>query len=83
VLGAEATFFKRMERAFMYNWQRALKDVKGSIKLLAMSVSDVLKFDAKDWLKWFKLIDNYFRHTLGMRGVTLDWVYREREEPTP
>jgi hypothetical protein len=34
-------------------------------------------------LKWFKLIDNYFRRTLGMRGVTLDWVYREQAEPTP
>jgi hypothetical protein len=67
----------------MFSWQRALKDIKESIKLSAKSESDVLKFDAKDWLKWFKLIDNYYRHTLGMRGVTLDWVYREQEEPTP
>jgi hypothetical protein len=40
-LGAEAEFFKRMEWAFMYNWQRALKDIKESIKLLAKSESDV------------------------------------------
>jgi hypothetical protein len=51
-LGAEATFFKRMERAFMYNWQCTLKDVKGCIKLSAKSESNVLKFDAMDWLEW-------------------------------
>jgi hypothetical protein len=82
-LGAEAKFFKRMEWAFMYNWQRALKDIKESIKLSAKSESDVLKFDAKDWLKWFKSIDNFFRRTLGVRGVTLDWIYREEAQPTP
>jgi hypothetical protein len=65
----------------MTNWQRALKDVKESIRLSAKSESDVLKFDAKDWAKWFKSIDNYFRRTLGVRGVTLGWVYREDAYP--
>jgi hypothetical protein len=32
-------------------------------------------------LKWFKSIDNYFRRTLGVRGVTLDWVYRSEAHP--
>jgi hypothetical protein len=82
-LGAEAEFFKRTERAFMYNWQRALKDIKESIKLLAKSESDVLKFNAKDSLKWFKLIDNFFRRMLGMRGVMLDWIYRDEVQPKP
>jgi hypothetical protein len=50
----------------MNNWQRALKDIKESIRLLAKSESDVLKFDAKDWVKWFKSINNYFRCTLGV-----------------
>jgi hypothetical protein len=62
----------------MNNWQRALKE---SIRLSAKSESDVLKFDSKDWLKWFKLINNYFRRTLGVRGVTLDWVYRSEAHP--
>jgi hypothetical protein len=61
----------------MNNWQRALKDIKESIRLLAKSESDVLKFDTKDWAKWFKSIDNYFRRALGVRGVTLNWVDRE------
>jgi hypothetical protein len=74
-LGAEATDFKRLERAFMYIWQCALKDIKESILFVPKSESDVIKFDAKDWLKWYKLIDNYFRRTLSMRGVTLNWVY--------
>jgi hypothetical protein len=65
------------------NWQRALKDIKESIRLSAKSESDVLKFDAKDWAKWFKSIDNFFRRTLGMRGVTLDWIYREEAYPKP
>jgi hypothetical protein len=71
--GAES--FTRWRRTFMNNWQRALKDIKESMRLSAKSESDVLKFDSKDWLKWFKSIDNYFRCTLSVRGVTLDWVY--------
>jgi hypothetical protein len=82
-LGAEAESFKRKERAFMHNWQQALKDIKESIRLLAKSESDVLKFDAKDWAKWFKSIDNFFRGTLGVRGVTLDWIYQEEAYPKP
>jgi hypothetical protein len=82
-LGAEADSFKRKERAFMHSWQRALKDIKESIRLSATSESDVLKFDAKDWTKWFKSIDNFFRRTLGVRGVTLDWIYREEAYPKP
>jgi hypothetical protein len=82
-LGAKAESFKRKERAFMHNWQRALKDIKESIRLSAKSESDVLKFDAKDWAKWFKSIDNFFRGTLGMRGVTLNWIYREEAQPKP
>jgi hypothetical protein len=82
-LGTEAEFSKRKERAFMYSWQCALKDIKESIKLSAKSESDVLKFDAKDWLKWFTSIDNYFRRTLGVQGVTLDWIYREEAYPKP
>jgi hypothetical protein len=34
-------------------------------------------------LKWFKLIDNYFRCMLGVRGVTLDWICREEAQPKP
>jgi hypothetical protein len=49
--GAEADFFTRKQRVFMNNWQCALKDIKESIRLLAKSESDVLKFDAKDWAK--------------------------------
>jgi hypothetical protein len=80
-ISAESEFFTRKQRTFMNNWQRALKDIKESIRLLAKSESDVLKFDAKDWAKWFKVIDNYFRHTLGVRGVMLNWVYREDAYP--
>jgi hypothetical protein len=60
-----------------------LKDIKESIRLSAKSESDVLKFDAKDWMEWFKSIDNFFRCTLGMRGITLDWIYREEAYPKP
>jgi uncharacterized membrane protein YgcG len=67
----------------MYNWQRALTDIKESVRLASKSESEVIKFNAKDWLKWYKSIDNHFRHTLGVRGVTLDWVYREQVEPKP
>jgi hypothetical protein len=55
--------------------QCTLKDIKESLKLVTKLESDVLKFDSKDWLKWFKSIDNYFRRMLSMQGVTLDWVY--------
>jgi hypothetical protein len=82
-LGTEAADFKRKERTFMYNWQRALTDIKESVRLALKSESEVIKFNAKDWLKWYKSIDNHFRRTLGMRGVTLDWVYREQAEPKP
>jgi hypothetical protein len=34
-------------------------------------------------LKWFKLIDNYFRCMLGVQGVTLDWICREEAQPKP
>jgi hypothetical protein len=44
---------------------------------------NILKFDDKDRLKWFKLIDNYFRCALAMWGVMLDCVYREQAEPKP
>jgi hypothetical protein len=77
-LGAKAEFFKRKNRAFMHNWQRALKDIKESIRLSAKS-----EFDVKDWAKWFKSIDNFFRRTLGVRGVTLNWIYREEAYPKP
>jgi hypothetical protein len=80
-LSPEAESFTRRQRTFMNNWQRALKDNKESIRLSAKWESDVLKFDSKDWLKWFKSIDNYFRRTLGVRGVTLDWVYRSEAYP--
>jgi hypothetical protein len=73
----------RKEQTFMHNWQRALKDIKESIKLSAKLESDVLKFDAKDWVKWFKSIDNFFRRTHGVRGVTLNWIYREEAQPKP
>jgi hypothetical protein len=56
----------RRQRTFMNNWQRALKDIKESIRLSAKSESDILKFNTKDWAKWYKLIDNYFRRTLSM-----------------
>jgi hypothetical protein len=74
-LGTEVADFKRKERTFMYNWQRALTDIKESVRLASKSESEVIKFNAKDWLKWYKSIDNHFRRTLGVRGVTLDWVY--------
>jgi hypothetical protein len=60
----------------MYNWQCC-------IKLATKSESDIIKFDAKDWLEWYKSIDNYFRRTLGVWGAMLDWVYREQAEPKP
>jgi hypothetical protein len=60
-----------------------LKDTKESIRLSAKSESDILKFDAKDWAKWFKSIDNFFRRTLGVRGITLDWIFREEAYPKP
>jgi hypothetical protein len=82
-LGAEAEYFMRRQQSFMYNWQRALKDIKESIRLSAKSESDVLKFEAKDWTKWFKSADNFFRRMLGVRGVTLDWIYREEAYPKP
>jgi hypothetical protein len=58
-------------------------DIKESIRLATKSESEVIKFDAKDWLKWYKSIVNHFRRTLGMRGVTLDWVYQEQAETKP
>jgi hypothetical protein len=67
----------------MHNWQQALKDIKESIRLSAKSESDILKFNAKDWAKWFKSIDNFFRHMLGVQGVTLDWIYWEEAYPKP
>jgi hypothetical protein len=82
-LGTEAADFKRKERTFMYNWQRALMDIKESVRLASKSESEVIKFNAKDWLKWYKSIDNHFRRTLGVQGVMLDWVYREQAEPKP
>jgi hypothetical protein len=82
-LGAEATDFKRLERAFMYNRQCALMDIKESIRLATKSESKVTKFEAKDWMKWYKSIDNHFRCTLGVRGVMLDWVYQEQAELKP
>jgi hypothetical protein len=82
-LVVEATDFKRKERTFMYNWQHALTDIKESVRLASKSESEVIKFNAKDWLKWYKSIDNHFRRTLGVRGVMLDWVYREQAEPKP
>jgi hypothetical protein len=75
------TLFTRRQRTFMNNWQRALNDIKESVRLASKSESDVLRFDSKDWLKWFKSIDTYFRRTLGVRGVTLDWVYRSEAHP--
>jgi hypothetical protein len=82
-LGAEVEFFKRKEWAFMHIWQHALKDIKESIRWSAKLESDVLKFDAKDWAKWFKSIDNFFRRTLGVQGITLDWIYQEEAQPKP
>jgi hypothetical protein len=82
-LSAEALDFKWKECQFMYNWQRALIDIKESVRLASKSESEVLKFDAKDWLKWYTLINNYFRRTLGVRGITLNWVYREQAEQKP
>jgi hypothetical protein len=70
-LKAETMDFKWSELGFMFNWQWALMDIKESIKLTTKSESNCLKFDAKDWYKWFKLIDNYFRHPL---GVSKGWV---------
>jgi hypothetical protein len=52
-LRAEMMDFKRSEHAFMYNWQRALMDIRESVKLMTKSESDFIKFDAKDWLKWY------------------------------
>jgi hypothetical protein len=43
----------------------------------------VIKFNPKDWSGWYRSIDSYFGRTLGVRGVTLDWVYREQAELTP
>jgi hypothetical protein len=51
-LSTEVTDFKRTERAFMINWQSASKDIATSIKLSAKSESEVLKFNAKDRMKW-------------------------------
>jgi hypothetical protein len=78
-LRAEAADFKQKEHTFMYNWQRALTDINESVRLTSKSESKVIKFNAKDWLKWYKSINNHFRCTLGVRGVTLDWVYREQD----
>jgi hypothetical protein len=57
--------------------------VHEAVRLASKLESEVIKFNAKDWLKWYKSIDNHFRRTPGMRGVTLDWVYREQAEPKP
>jgi hypothetical protein len=67
-LGAEAMDFKRLERTFMYSWQCALTDIKESVRHATKSKSEVIKFDMKDWLKWYKSINNHFRRTLGMRA---------------
>jgi hypothetical protein len=44
---------------------------------------EVLKFNLKDWVKWYNLISSYFRRMLGVHGVMVDWVYREQERPMP
>jgi hypothetical protein len=82
-LRAEAMDFKRMEHTIMYNWQCTLTDIKEAVRLTSKLECKVIKFDAKDWLKWYKSIDNHFRCTLGMQHVMLDWVYREQAEPKP
>jgi hypothetical protein len=45
-----------------------------STKLSSKSESKVIKFNAKDWLKWHKSSDDYFRWMIGIQGVTLDWA---------
>jgi hypothetical protein len=82
-LGAEAADSKRKEHMFMYNWQRALTDIKEAVRLVSKSESEVIKLNAKDWLKWYKLIDNHVRQMLGVRGVMLDWIYQEQAKPKP
>jgi hypothetical protein len=46
-LGAERADFKQKERMFMYKWQRALTDIKESVRLASKSESKVIKFNAK------------------------------------
>ena len=81
-LRAEATNFRQSQRQFMLDWRRESKDIRAAIKN-ASAEPEVEKFNQKDWLKWYHSIDNYFRRTLGVRGVTVDWVYREQARPTP
>jgi hypothetical protein len=81
-LRAGATDFRRSQRQFMLDWRRESKDIRAAIKN-ASAEPEVEKFNQKDWLKWYHSIDSYFRRTLGVRGVTVDWVYREQARPTP
>jgi hypothetical protein len=61
----------------MLDWRRKAKDIEAALKN-ASKEPEVKKFNQKDWLKWYNSIDSYFRRTLGVRGITVDWVYREQ-----
>jgi hypothetical protein len=73
-LSAEAANFRRSERQFMVDWRRKSKEIVVSLKQATKSESEVLQFNQKYWVKWYNSIDSYFRRTLGVRGVAVDWI---------
>jgi hypothetical protein len=66
----------------MLDWCHASKDIEAALRH-ASTEPEVEKFKQKDWLKWYNSIDSHFRQMLGVRGVTVDWVYCEQARPTP
>jgi hypothetical protein len=82
-LSAEAANFRRSERQFMVDWRRKSKEIKVSLKQATKSELEVLQFNQKYWVKWYNSIDSYFRRTLGVRSVAVDWIYCEQKRPMP
>jgi hypothetical protein len=66
----------------MLDWGRESKDIEAALKH-ASTEPEVEKFNQRDWLKWYNSIDSHFRRTLGVQGITVDWVYDEQTRPKP
>jgi hypothetical protein len=49
----------------------------------SVTATELIKFDPKDWLQWYISINHYFRRTVEIRGVPLDWVHRDNEIINP
>jgi hypothetical protein len=66
----------------MLDWHSESKDIEAALRH-ASTEPEVEKFNQKNWLKWYNSIDSHFRCMLGVRGITVDWVYHEQARLTP